>query len=280
VADGERTETLGPRWMDAPAGRPGELEAIGLLAASATPPTFSAVSQQRVWRRLTAGPAARGWRPALILGLALLAGAVFASSVAVIRSLTRTVPPRLPTPALAHGLATPVRPAAPPLVIRAADLPVPAKESVPPKSRTRRPHLARAAVAVKNAPADEGTLGKETTLFREALALRAARDPRAAIVVLDRYAALYPRGSYAAEVVVLQGELAADAGDCAAAIVSFDRALASPGSPGLEERALYGRASCRQRSGDLSAARAELQRYLARFPHGKFAAHARATLDR
>jgi TolA-binding protein len=144
-------------------------------------------------------------------------------------------------------------------------------------ARQRRANLT-APAASKRAAADEGTLGKETTLFREALALRAARDPRGAITVLDRYAALYPRGSYAAEVIVLRGELAADAGDCTAATANFSRALDAPASPGLEERALYGRATCRQRVGDRPGARADFQRYLDRFPAGSWVQHAKAAL--
>jgi TolA-binding protein len=166
-----------------------------------------------------------------------------------------------------------------PLVIRAADLPA---VTVPPVKRPARPHRLHATPAARRTPApraeDPGTLGKETTLFREALSLRAARNPRAAIAVLDHYAAVYPHGSYAAEVIVLRGELAADAGDCTAAVSNFDRALVSPASPGLEERALYGRAACHQRSGDRVGARGDFQRYLDRFPSGRWAEHARAAL--
>jgi TolA-binding protein len=198
----------------------------------------------------------------------------------VIRVLTRPAAPRLTQPVpVRRELATPVGPSSVP-VIRAADLsaarPKPGSPAHP--ARSHRAHLVKTAAGKRAAVADEGTLGKETTLFREALSLRAARDSRGAIAALDRYARLYPHGSYAAEVVVLRGELAADAGDCAAATIDFNRTLAAPGSPGLEERALYGRAACRLRDGDRVAARADFERYLERFPRGKFAAHARAAL--
>jgi len=276
---------LGPRWTEGPiVGRSGEAEALELFRAATSLPAFSAVSSQRVWRRLRAAPVPRRWlRPAVILGLALLAGGATAASLAVIRALSKTPAPSLgpATPVVRRGLATPTRDfsPSPPLVIRAVDVPaLKAKHPLPGKVAKSRRQLSAASKRAPLRAGDEGTLGKETTLFREALALRAARDPRGAITVLDRYAALYPRGSYAAEVIVLRGELAADAGDCAAASANFSRALAAPGSPGLEERALYGRATCRQTTGDRAGARADFQRYLDRFPAGSWAQHARAAL--
>jgi hypothetical protein len=286
VADLERPAPdaeLGARWTDGPLmGRAREAEAIELFRAATSMPGFSAVSSQRVWRRLNAArPVARRWlRPAVLVGLALAATGAAAASLAVMRSLSKPAAPRLSTPAVRRGLAVPADQfASPPLVIRAADVPA---VSPPLKSKaSTRPHRAHATAAARRSPArseDPGTLGKETTLFREALSLRAAHNPRAAIAVLDHYAAVYPRGSYAAEVVVLRGELAADAGDCAAAISNFSRALVAPASPGLEERALYGRAICRQRTSDRLAARADFQRYLDRFPGGRWSEHARAAL--
>jgi hypothetical protein len=292
VAESDRRAAdpdLGPRWTEGPiVGRSREVEAIELFRAATSLPGFSTVSSQRVWRRLNAAPAAgRRWlRPAVLVGLLLAAGAATAASVAVIRALSHPSAPSVgaAAPAVRRGLARPAgafTPDAPHLVIRAADVPKVAPKAPAAKHpRARRAHLT--AAGTKQAPAkpaaDPGTLGKETTLFREALALRAARDPRGAITVLDRYAAQYPRGSYAAEVVVLRGELAADAGDCTAASANFSRALAAPGSPGLEERALYGRAACRQRIGDRTGASVDFQRYLERFPAGRWAQHARNAL--
>jgi len=278
-------DALGPRWTEGPlVGRAREAEAIELFRAATSMPGFSAVSSQRVWRRLNAAsPRGRRWlRPAVVLGLALAATGAAAASLAVMRSLRQPATPSLPEPAPRRGLATPsdrFTPPLQPLVIRAADVPV---VTPLPAKRPARPHRLHATPAARRTPApraeDPGTLGKETTLFREALSLRAARNPRAAIAVLDHYAAVYPHGSYAAEVTVLRGELAADAGDCAAAITNFDRALVSPASPGLEERALYGRAACHQRAGERAGARADFQRYLERFPSGRWAEHAKAAL--
>jgi hypothetical protein len=76
-----------------------------------------------------------------------------------------------------------------------------------------------------------------------------------------------PRG---AELGVLRAELRAQAGRCADAIADFDRCARAGGcSPESEERALVGRASCRGKLGQTAAARADLERYLLRFPHGR-----------
>jgi hypothetical protein len=280
-SDGE----LGPRWTEGQLlGRAREAEAIELFRAATSMPGFSAVSSQRVWRRLNAArPGRRWWRPAVVLGLALAATGAAAASLAVVRALRQPEAPPMPSPPPYRGLAVPTErftPPLQPLVIRAVD--VPALEPPPPAKRPARPHRAHATPAARRTPVarteDPGTLGKETTLFREALSLRAARNPRAAIAVLDHYADVYPHGSYAAEVTVLRGELAADAGDCRTAITNFDRALISPSSPGLEERALYGRAACHQRTGDRAGARGDYLRYVARFPNGRWAESARSAL--
>jgi hypothetical protein len=199
VAEDRSTENggLGPRWTEGPlVGRAREAEAIELFRAATSLPGFSAVSSQRVWRRLGASRPARRWlRPAVIVGALVAAGAATAASLAVMRTLSRPAGPRLssPAPTVRRGLARPAESFAPePPVIRASDVPAPpAKASA---KRPPHPKRSRATAAAQRTrlAEDPGTLGKETTLFREALSLRAARDPRAAIAVLDRYAALYP----------------------------------------------------------------------------------------
>jgi len=75
-----------------------------------------------------------------------------------------------------------------------------------------------------------------------------------------------PRDS---ELAVLRAELRAQTGRCTDAIADFDRCAAAGGcSPELHERALFGRASCRRKLGQTAAARADLERYVRRFPHG------------
>ena len=84
----------------------------------------------------------------------------------------------------------------------------------------------------------------------------------------------------AAELGVLRGELRAEAGRHRDAIADFTPcADVARCRPETAERALYGRASCRERLGDRAGARADLERYLVRFPQGRFARAVRAALD-
>src|SRR5262249_18921193 len=82
-------------------------------------------------------------------------------------------------------------------------------------------------------------------------------------------------GRRAQELRVIRGELRA-ARDCTAAARDFGAVLeaAPAGTSDLTERALYGRAACRARSGDRTGAAADLDLYLDRFPAGRFAAEA------
>jgi len=78
----------------------------------------------------------------------------------------------------------------------------------------------------------------------------------------------------------LRGELRANAGRYADAIVDFDHALSRRISRAHHERALYARASCRSRAGDLGGAKGDLEQYLKTFPEGPHAAEVRRGLDR
>jgi hypothetical protein len=79
-----------------------------------------------------------------------------------------------------------------------------------------------------------------------------------------------------------RADLRAEAGRCQDALVDFEALLAgdAAANDAVAERALFGRASCRARRGDVAASRADLQRYLERFPNGTYAARARAALAR
>jgi hypothetical protein len=79
-----------------------------------------------------------------------------------------------------------------------------------------------------------------------------------------------------------RADLLAEADRCAEALADFQAVLASDAtaSDAIAERALFGRASCLARQGDSTAARADLERYLARFPDGAHAERARAALAR
>jgi hypothetical protein len=116
-----------------------------------------------------------------------------------------------------------------------------------------------------------GILVREAQLTRVEALLRLGRRADA-LDSLDRVSlANLPRSR---QFAVIRGELRAEAHRCPEALRDF--AAATDGSDELAERALVGRADCRAQMGDDAGARAELQKYLRRFPDGKFAARARS----
>jgi hypothetical protein len=153
----------------------------------------------------------------------------------------------------------------------------------------------------------------EANLLGAALrALRQNNSPARALALLDRYAAQFPAGALGAEATlarvdslrrlgqdqplrelleerpitkmprarelqVLRGELRLRAGQPREAASDFDAILAGSAEDDLGARALYGRASCRSRLGDVEGARADLRLYLSRFPRGERAAALRAS---
>jgi hypothetical protein len=120
-----------------------------------------------------------------------------------------------------------------------------------------------------------GALSPERDVLRLEALLKTGRDQEALAFLrsapLDRHA----RGR---ELRVLRGELwAARPDGCVVAVVDFTSALTGDRSR-LEERALFGRASCRLALGQLEAGHADLAKYLERFPSGLRAAEVRARL--
>jgi hypothetical protein len=156
----------------------------------------------------------------------------------------------------------------------------------------------------------------EATMLRAALAaLNRDRNPAAALSSLDRYDARFPSGmlrgeatlararslrelgrddellallehtsfdgvARGAELRVLRGELRMTRGRFAQALDDFQAVLAAGGPGSVQERALFGLASCRTRLGDEAGARAELRRFLEQFPASARAAEVRAALAR
>jgi tetratricopeptide (TPR) repeat protein len=147
---------------------------------------------------------------------------------------------------------------------------------------------------------------QEAGVLRQALfALRRDHDPRGALVLLDDYDRRFGKGALALEATsaraqallllgdnaralelldrlplwqekhigelrVIRGELRSLSGRCQDALSDFDDVLrATAGSaPSEVARALFGRASCRARTGDLAGAEQDRQRYLKEFPKG------------
>ena len=120
-----------------------------------------------------------------------------------------------------------------------------------------------------------GVLGLEAVLA-EVRAHRAMHHLDDALGALDRAAAY---GAYTLELGVLRGEVLAESGDCTAASRVLDLVLLERPMGVIEERAVATRAECSQSRGEPEATR-WLERYLARWPHGGFAAKARWMLEK
>jgi hypothetical protein len=76
------------------------------------------------------------------------------------------------------------------------------------------------------------------------------------------------------ELRLVRAELRASA-DCRAALGDFDRVLSAGAAGNVEERALRGRALCRSSRGDAAGARSDAERYLTKYPEGRFAVELR-----
>jgi TolA-binding protein len=120
-----------------------------------------------------------------------------------------------------------------------------------------------------------GLLGHEARVARVDALLMLKRSDEALLALealpLDEH-------RRAAELQVVRGELRSR-GDCLLAERDFSAVLARVRSATLEERALYGRASCRNKRGDVTGATQDLRRYVERFPNGPHAAWARRWLE-
>jgi len=219
--------------------------------------------------------------------------------VAFMSPPTATVPAVRADGESVTGLTTPP---ALPAVRPEVPAPAPAAAATPNAPAPPRPQEKTVA------PADG--LSEERLLAAAVRALRAKRDPASALAALDAYQVRYPQGRMSVEASVLRvdaltalgrksealhsldeldlgrvpgglerrlqrGELRAASGRFREAIADFDSVLAQTRGTDAIERALAGRAKCRQRLGDGAAARADAIEYLQRFPSGPFAPRAR-----
>jgi tetratricopeptide (TPR) repeat protein len=133
-----------------------------------------------------------------------------------------------------------------------------------------------------------GELRRETALARAEALLALDRNSEA-LDVLDSLK-LEP-SELDRRALLARAELRAHEGRRAEAIADFDRVLQGvvdantaidPASHAwqIAERALYGRAVCRLRGGDLGGARVDLRAYLERFPRGPHGGDVEKTLGR
>ena len=212
----------------------------------------------------------------------------------------RAIAPKAPEPTAAVVAPlppAPVEPVAPPP--RRAQIPAPPTRATPP------------APALVPVPPESPAPPSETALLAQAFrALRTDRDPGAALAALDEHARRFPRGHLKPESelarvealvmlgrsadalaaldavrsprgaasrrpALMRAELRAELGRCQQALPDFDEALAGTAADEIDERALRGRAACRERLGDLGGARADLDRHLRRHPTSPFAAEIR-----
>lgn len=138
------------------------------------------------------------------------------------------------------------------------------------------PEQALAILDQHRAEFGPAALAPEATATRIEALLRLGRNQEA-LALLDAQA-LTAKG-VGREMLVARAELRADRGRFLAALRDFDLLLsASDSRDGITERARFGRATCRAKSGDWEGARHDLESYLSDFPHGRFIDQARAAL--
>jgi tetratricopeptide (TPR) repeat protein len=241
------------RPPDAPAGA-----AATPLAAAPHPASPPVALRELPVRVDTPAPAAVAQaRKAPPVQLALRAPAVVTRTMAV-----PTAPSPAPEPASPSGASAEA------VILRAA---------LTALHRNDDPAAALALLDQYDARFPEGTLRGEATLARARSLRELGRDDEL-LRLLERMSfADVPR---ATELRVLRGELRLTRRRFADALADFEAGLVAGAPDPIVERALFGRASSRSRLGDADGARADLRRYLERFPASPRAAEVRARLAR
>ncbi|MEP6652138.1 MAG: tetratricopeptide repeat protein [Myxococcales bacterium] len=176
------------------------------------------------------------------------------------------------------------------------------------------PEPAAHGAAAPLANVDVGPAGEAEPLAAAFRELRSGGQPAAALRLLNEYEQRFPGGALRGEARVARaealltlgrggealrvldeienqggtltrdlritrGELFAANGDCENAVRDFEALLGGSRDDAVTARALFGRASCRLRRGEMSAARRDLERYLVIQPDGPSAADARRALQ-
>ena len=168
---------------------------------------------------------------------------------------------------------------APQAVLPATPAPAPPR----PAMDGERASFAAALARVRSAPAEalalleahlarfpSGPTRFDAERVRVAVLLKLDRAPEA-LGALDRIE------GPTTELRVMRAELRADAQRCEEAIGDFGAVL-SADEDRFVERALFGRAMCRQKLGQRERLAEDLERYLLVYPHGEFAERARLEL--
>jgi tetratricopeptide (TPR) repeat protein len=262
-------------WSDrVPTSSPLEQRAGDLMRQAAMVPTSDPALLSRVADRLQ-GWSKRQGIPRLRLALAAgmlvaVSGAVGATVLLRGRVSRLTTPSQTAAPA-SHSVRVLAVEPAPSRIAEESRLLTAALQLL------RQQHDARSALSALDEYSQRfpnGTLAREATLARID-ALLELDDRVHALEILDRTQLTeLPR---ARELAVLRGELRGAVGRCNQAVADLGSALDGSGDA-LEERALWGRASCRSRLGDSAGARSDLGQMISRFPQGNFASKARQAL--
>ncbi len=305
-----------PRWADGGEGDALDREIGEILRKAREPEPLSRRELAMVALRLDdARPrrTASGVRYATLLAIGVLAGTgVAVAGFGAARLVERARTQRSADERLAGARPQPSQPSPRPL---AAAVPAPsAGAAAPTPVFAPAPSPERTPPSTTPSAPSSTTLSRETELLAPALAaLRRDAAPERALRLLDAYAREFPNGALTLEAAsarvdtllalgrssdalalldhlplqrmarrkelsVIAAELRATT-DPTRAVADYGRALALGLSGALEERALFGLAGSRLRSGDAEGARRELETYLARYPGGRFASEARARLQ-
>lgn len=140
-----------------------------------------------------------------------------------------------------------------------------------------QPEAALAILDQHQSELSAGPLAPEANATRIEALLRLGRNGQALVLLDGQRLSAHGLGR---EMLVARAELRAEKGRTSAAIHDFDLILSAPSqADGITERALYGRATCRAKSGDRDGAHGDLTQYLNAFPQGRFAQDARSALS-
>jgi hypothetical protein len=301
-----------------------------LFRAATEPPPLSAVELAEVRFRLAQrAPASRAFLRfrewALVFACVLLGASVASAGVGLLRLVTEPAARGDMNPNSTRAVQGTQRMRSQaarvsrPTIAASADTKAVAPESAPTaEGRQSRPRSgfeieADEASLAEKKQAEARALSLESIALGRALTkLRRERDPSAALVLFDQYAAEFPNGALrlesrvaridallalgrksqalvelgglplervarGPELRLLRAELWAER-DCRRALSDFEPLLDGSTAGTIAERALHGRAVCRLQLGDRARAASDLRTYLERYPNGAFANEIRKSL--
>lgn len=142
------------------------------------------------------------------------------------------------------------------------------------------PSIGADAVSPSVEPAYDGTVSPGLPFLRQyQSALSAYNDKKyeEAVRLFEGLLATGQRNDMIDNCYYWLGEAEAQLGHSARAVVHFGRAVACPGADKVDD-ALFSRAAAYRTEGNVTAARADLERLLREFPHSELASQARGTL--